>query len=155
MLCVKLPADLLAARLGDLDRLVCVAMVRAQRAVGHAGLLPALGVDPDRGGRPHRRLGRGGVGRGHDPAGPRLQPAGRGRVGDLARRMAAPGPRLHRQPPVRSRIGRRHGGRALGVSARYVQMLFAEAETTPSGYILRRRLDLAAERLRRASGGAA
>ena len=43
--------------------------------------------------------------------------------------------------------------RVLGVSARYVQMLFAEMATTPSAFIQRRRLELAARRL--AAGGAA
>ncbi len=43
-------------------------------------------------------------------------------------------------------------GEALGVSPRYVQMLFAAAGATPSAYILDRRLRLAAERLRRAGG---
>jgi AraC-like DNA-binding protein len=41
-------------------------------------------------------------------------------------------------------------GEALGVSSRYVQMLFAGEGSTPSAYILERRLRLAAERLRRA-----
>jgi AraC-like DNA-binding protein len=43
---------------------------------------------------------------------------------------------------------------ALHVSERYVQTLFAEIATTPSKYILERRLDLAAERLRRESQAA-
>ncbi len=38
---------------------------------------------------------------------------------------------------------------AIGVSPRYVQMLFAAAGTTPSAFIQDRRLRLAAERLRR------
>lgn len=37
--------------------------------------------------------------------------------------------------------------RAMGVSARYVQMLFAEMATTPSAFIQEKRLDLAAARL--------
>jgi AraC-like DNA-binding protein len=37
---------------------------------------------------------------------------------------------------------------ALGVSARYLQQVFAEAGTTPSRFLLARRLDVAAERLR-------
>lgn len=41
---------------------------------------------------------------------------------------------------------------ALGVSPRYVQMIFAGEGSTPSAYILERRLRLAAERLRRADG---
>ena len=41
---------------------------------------------------------------------------------------------------------------ALGVSPRYIQMLFASEGATPSAYILERRLRLAAERLRRADG---
>jgi AraC-like DNA-binding protein len=38
---------------------------------------------------------------------------------------------------------------ALGVSARYLQMVFAEVGTTPSRYLIARRLDAAATRLRR------
>ncbi len=38
---------------------------------------------------------------------------------------------------------------ALGVSARYLQMVFAEVGTTPSRLLLARRLDAAAKRLRR------
>ena len=41
---------------------------------------------------------------------------------------------------------------ALGVSPRYVQLLFAASGATPSGYILDRRLRLAAERLSGAPG---
>ena len=39
--------------------------------------------------------------------------------------------------------------REMGVSARYVQMLFAEMATTPSAFIQRQRLDLAARRFER------
>jgi len=39
--------------------------------------------------------------------------------------------------------------RSMGVSARYVQMLFAELGTTPRGFIQERRLELAARRLER------
>ena len=39
--------------------------------------------------------------------------------------------------------------RAMGVSARYVQMLFAEMATTPTAFIQRQRLELAARRLER------
>lgn len=38
---------------------------------------------------------------------------------------------------------------ALGVSARYLQMVFAEVGTTPSRFLIARRLDTAAARLRR------
>jgi AraC-like DNA-binding protein len=38
---------------------------------------------------------------------------------------------------------------ALGVSARYLQMVFAEVGTTPSRFLIARRLDAAAARLRR------
>jgi len=41
---------------------------------------------------------------------------------------------------------------ALGVSARYLQMVFAQAGTTPSRFLLARRLEAAASRLRRADG---
>jgi AraC-like DNA-binding protein len=42
--------------------------------------------------------------------------------------------------------------RALGVSARYLQMAFAQAGTTPSRFLLARRLEAAAARLRRTGG---
>ncbi len=42
---------------------------------------------------------------------------------------------------------------ALGVSRRYLQMMFAAAGATPSAYITDRRLRLAAERLRRGDAG--
>ena len=42
--------------------------------------------------------------------------------------------------------------RRLGVSARYVQMLFAEMGTTPRAFIQNRRLELAARRLEREGG---
>jgi len=41
---------------------------------------------------------------------------------------------------------------ALGVTPRYLQMLFAQARCTPTAYILDRRLRLAADRLRRGEG---
>ena len=41
---------------------------------------------------------------------------------------------------------------ALGVSTRYLQMVFAEVGTTPSRFLLARRLDAAAARLRRLDG---
>ena len=40
----------------------------------------------------------------------------------------------------------------MKVTPRYVQMLFAEVATTPSGYIMERRLNLVAEQLRRGPG---
>lgn len=43
--------------------------------------------------------------------------------------------------------------RRMGVSARYVQMLFAEMGTTPRAFIQNRRLELAAKRLQREGGG--
>jgi len=43
----------------------------------------------------------------------------------------------------------RHIARIMGVSPRYVQMLFAEMATTPSAFIQEQRLDLAAGRLER------
>lgn len=42
--------------------------------------------------------------------------------------------------------------RSMGVSARYVQMLFAELGTTPRAFIQNRRLELAARRLEREGG---
>ena len=44
--------------------------------------------------------------------------------------------------------------RRMGVSARYVQMLFAELATTPTAFIQGRRLELAARRLEREGTGA-
>lgn len=45
-------------------------------------------------------------------------------------------------------FGTRELAEALGVSARYVQILFAKLHTTPSAFILNRRLDLAARQLK-------
>jgi len=45
--------------------------------------------------------------------------------------------------------------RRLGVSARYIQMLFAELSTTPTAFIQRQRLELAARRLERDGAKAA
>lgn len=44
--------------------------------------------------------------------------------------------------------------RTMGVSARYVQMMFAEMATTPSAYIQHKRLELAARRFAREGAGA-
>ncbi|MEP7247547.1 MAG: AraC family transcriptional regulator [Gammaproteobacteria bacterium] len=55
---------------------------------------------------------------------------------------------------TRTDLGAREIAQGIGVSCRYVQMLLAEMDTTPSAYINERRLDFVAQQLR-ARGSAA
>ena len=149
MLCLKAPADLLEARLGDLDNLICMPM-SAQRG-GGAMLASFL------------RTVWSQIEAGDDEEGWAdtvsdvildLMTLAYRPLKDAASTETL---RASRRSQARAFV---HGrlcdpelsvctiAEALGVSARYVQLLFAEAETTPSAYILGRRLDLAAERLR-------
>jgi AraC-like DNA-binding protein len=152
MLCVKIPVAALGERLGDLDPLLCAPMSgRSGPGAMLSGFLRTLwtqiGQEED-------------VGSAEavsqvvlDLIGLAYRPLCRG-----ASRATAQAEWLRR---ARSLIDERICdpelgvmaiAEALGVSARYVQMLFAGAETTPSAYILDRRLRLAADRLQRADG---
>ncbi len=149
MLCLKTPANVLEARLGDLDGLICMPM-SAQRG-GGAMLSSFLRTVWDQ-----LKQGDGGEGWAETVSAVILD------LMTLAYRPAKDAAtvetlRASRRSEARSFINGRlcdpelgvgSVAEALGVSARYVQLLFAEAETTPSAYILDRRLDLAAERLR-------
>ncbi len=148
MLCIKTPAEPLIARLGDVDGLICAPM-SGQR--GGAAILSAflrsLWTQMEQGELESR-----------DET-----------VSDVLLDLLALAYRPARPDRVdsSSREGRRREARryiagrlcdpdldvaevadALGVSPRYVQILFAEEGATPSGYILARRLELAAQRLR-------
>jgi AraC family transcriptional activator of tynA and feaB len=152
MLCVKVPADALAARLGDVGSLVCRPM--SGRRGGPATLSAFLRTVWDQLDEPGDEDWAEGVSEvildlidlAYRPLqeSTSAQPAQslwRRKVEALiAERLCDPG------------LGARSIAEELGLSSRYVQMLFAEASTTPSAYILERRLKLAAERLRRAEG---
>ena len=148
MLCLKIPADILAARLGDPDRLICVPMaarkgggamlssflrtVWAQLQEGEAEVGWAETVSDvilDLMSLAYRPLQCGNA--------ESLRASRRGEARDFIHgRLCDP------------ELGVGAIAAALGVSPRYLQLLFAETATTPSAYILDRRLDLAAERLR-------
>ncbi len=149
MLCLKVPAEALAARIGDPDALICRPM-QARRG-GAAILSGFLRTVWDQ-----LKDGEGEEGwadtvstvildlmaLAYRP----LQHAG----GEESLRASR---RVQARAIVHDRLCDPELGvgtiaEALGVSSRYVQLLFAEAETTPSAYIMDRRLDLAAERLR-------
>ena len=151
MLCLKMPAELVASRLGDVERMVCVPM-SAQR--GGAAMFSSflrtvwaqLQDEP------------GDDGWGETVADVILD------LLTLVYRPLLPGAGSQRAARLRQAQAHIQDGlcdpeldvgtvaEAMGVSARYLQLVFAEAGTTPSAYILERRLDLAAERLRHGVG---
>jgi AraC-like DNA-binding protein len=154
MLCIKAPMAPLAERLGDLDRLVCVpvsgqsgpgavlsSFLRSlwsqiegasgdndwtEAASSVALDLIALAYRPSRDGR--------------GSSSGQYQWMQRARS-VIEERLCDPD------------LGVAGIAEALGVSPRYLQMLFAQAGATPSAYIMDRRLRLAAERLRREDAG--
>ena len=153
MLCLKLPAELVAARLGDVEPLIC-RQVSARRG-GPATLSAFLRAvwsqlqqEPPE----------------HDWAEsvsevildlltlayrPMQEGAADGDSRTVRRRQA--------REYIDSRLcdpdlGVGAVASALGVTPRYVQLLFAEMQLTPSAYIQDRRLELAAEQLRQGSG---
>ena len=150
MICLKMPADLVAARLGEIETLLCVPM--SARRGGAATLSAFLRTVWEQLGEPGDEEWAEGV---SDVILDLVDLAYR----PLNERAAAPS--AHDQLRLRAKtliddrlcdpeLSVGSIAQALGVSTRYVQMLFAEASTTPSAYILDRRLKLAAERLRRA-----
>jgi AraC-like DNA-binding protein len=153
MLCLKMPAELLAARLGDVESLVCAPM--SGRSGGAAMLsaflrslwhqLDSLGGDED------CRQTVGGVvldllDLAYRPLRSEAQDASLRRA-RLRQAHAYIDSRLCDPALSVGAIAE-----ALGVSPRYVQMLFAEAGATPSAYVLDRRLELAARRLAQGVG---
>ncbi len=150
MLCLRAPLSLVSERLGDIDRLVCVPM-KGDRGAGAmlSSFLTGLwahvdepgdddwaetvsGVILDLIGLAYRPLQAG-----HTVLSPRDQWLEKARA-YIDDRICDP------------ELGVSQIAQALGVSPRYVQMLFAAEGATPSAYILDRRLRMAAERLRRA-----
>jgi AraC-like DNA-binding protein len=153
MLCLKIPAEALASRLGDVEALLCRPM--SGRRGGPATLSAFL---------------RTVWGQLEEPGDETWAEGVSGVILDLIdlayrplqdRTSALPAQaqwRMKVKALIDERLcdpdlGARAIAEALGLSSRYVQMLFAEASTTPSAYILERRLKLAADRLRRAGGG--
>ena len=152
MLCIKVPMASLVQRLGDVDRLIC------QPVSGEGGpgamlssFLASLWPQIDRAGDrawaetvsevildlltlAYRPLAED-------------RPPPSGRAQGLAKARAFIEARI-----CEPDLGAAAVAEALGVSKRYVQMLFAAAGSTPSAYIQERRLRLAAEQLRRADG---
>lgn len=148
MICIKTPADPLIARLGDVEDLICRPM---SAQLGGAAMLSTflrtLWTQLEQGGLEDRDETVSDV------------------VLDLI--SLAYRPVTDHSGGASLRVSRRREARAfiqdrlcdpdldvatvaeaLGVSPRYVQILFAEDGATPSAYILDRRLELAAERLR-------
>ena len=149
MLCLKLPAESVAARLGDVESLLCVPMsARRGGAAMLSAFLRSLWTEIEAEAA-DEALGRT-VGKvvlelmavAYQPL--REQPEASLRAVRLREAQEVIDGRL-----CEPALGVCAIARALGVTPRYVQMLFAEAGTTPSAYILERRLELAAERLRR------
>jgi AraC-like DNA-binding protein len=153
MLCLKMPAELVAARLGDVEGLVCAPMSgRSGAAAMLSAFLRSLWLQIDSAGADESW---------GDTVG--------GVVLDLVELAYRPLRADAQDASLRAaRLKQAHAyierrlcdpalgvgaiAEALGVSPRYVQMLFAEAGATPSAYVLDRRLELAAQRLRQGVG---
>ena len=145
MLCVKIPASALAGRLGDLGRVLCERVSgRSGPGAMLSGFLRTLWSQIERGDD---------VGSAEAVSDVVLD------LIELAYRPQPQAPSLQAQRLSRARalieericdpeLTAPRIAAELGVSARYLQMLFAAEATTPSAYILDRRLRLAAERLR-------
>ena len=150
MIALRIPLALLSDRLGDIDPLICAPM-KGDRGPGAmlSAFLTALWAHVDEPGddnwaeamsrviidlvvQAYRPLLPG-----HPMVSARGQWRGKARA-YIDGHICDPG------------LGVSEIAQALGVSSRYVQMLFAEDGTTPSAYIMDRRLRLAAERLRSA-----
>jgi AraC-like DNA-binding protein len=150
MLCVKIPTPALSQRLGDLDRLLC-APVSGRSGPGAmlSGFLRTLWtqIDEEEDVGSAEALSEVVL----DLIGLAYRPLCEGRAtaqAEWLRRARS----LIDDRICEPELGVSAIAEALGVSSRYVQMLFAADATTPSAYILDRRLRLAAERLRRADG---
>jgi AraC-like DNA-binding protein len=148
MLCVKIPSQAVVDRLGDVEPLICVPMSgRSGAGAMLSGFLRTLWS---------QIAEEGDVGSAEavsdvvlDLIGLAYQP--------LSGRASAPSPQAQWLSRARALIEERicdpelgvaGVAAALGVTPRYLQMLFAAEATTPSAYIMDRRLRLAAERLR-------
>lgn len=153
MLCLKMPAELVAARLGDVESLVCVPMrARSGGAAMLSGFLTTLwtqlgSVEADEGwGETVGGVVLDLLELAYRPLRADAQEASL-RATRLRQAYACIDERL-----CDPALGVGVIAEALGVSPRYVQMLFAEAGYTPSTYVLDRRLELAAQRLRQGVG---
>lgn len=152
MLCIKVPAAAMVERLGDVERLICQPVQGRQGAGAMlSSFLTTLWSQIDQAGDKawaetvsevvldllslaYRPLQEG--------------PSAASAQGQwLAKARAFIDERL-----CDPELGVSSVAEALGVSPRYVQMLFASEGSTPSAYVLERRLRMAAEQLRRADG---
>ena len=152
MLCIKVPMGPLAERLGDVDRLICLPVSgRSGPGAMLSSFLRTLWSQIDGAGDNSWTEGVSDV------------------VMDLIALAYRPWQESHPALSSQAQWLRRARGLidericdpdlgvlaiadALGVSPRYLQILFAQAGGTPSAYILDRRLRLAAERLKQADG---
>ena len=149
MLCIKAPTATLTQRLGDVEALICRPVSGAQ---GAGAMLSAflssvwgqIDQAQDTGwGETVSEVILDLMTLAYRPLGREASPRGRGQWMAKARGFI----NEHICDPD---LGVAGIAAALGVSARYLQMLFAAEGATPSGFIQDRRLRLAAERLRRA-----
>lgn len=152
MLCIKVPTASLTRRLGDVEQLICLPM-QGQGGPGAmlSSFLAALWSQIDLAG--DRQWGE----TASEVTLDLLSLA----YGPLQERRTAASAQAQRLAAAHAVIDERicdpelsvsSIAEALGVSPRYVQMLFAREGVTPSAYILERRLRMAAEQLRRADG---
>jgi AraC-like DNA-binding protein len=152
MLCIKTPTPALSERLGDLGRLVCVPMSGSSGPGAIlSGFLRTLWSQI----RDEDDLGSGETVSNVviDLIGLAYQPLCKGLSNPSAQAQWLSRARTVIEDRLcEPELGAAAIAQELGVSPRYVQMLFASAQTTPSAYILDRRLKLAAERLARAEG---
>jgi AraC-like DNA-binding protein len=152
MLCIKAPHAALATRLGDVEALICTAVSgRSGPGAMLSAFLRSLWSQIE---------GQGDVGSPEaasevmlDLVGLAYRPLKQARGAPprpnqwLARARAAIDERI-----CDPDLGVASIAEALGVSPRYLQMLFAQSGVTPSAYITDLRLKLAAERLRLGDG---
>jgi AraC family transcriptional regulator, positive regulator of tynA and feaB len=152
MLCIKVPAAAMVERLGDVERLICLPMQGRQGAGAMlSSFLTTMWGQIDQAGdkawaETVSQVVLDLLGLAYRPL-QEASSAASAQALQLARARAFIDERI-----CDPELGVSSIAEALGVSSRYIQMLFASEGSTPSAYILERRLRLAAERLRRADG---
>ena len=149
MLCIKVPMASLARRLGDVEALICRPMSGGAGAGALlssflSNLLPQIDHAQDQGwGETISEVILDLLTLAYRPIGEGVATAS-GRVQRMTKARAFIDEHI-----CNPELGVAAIAGALGVSARYVQMLFAAEGATPSAFIQERRLRMAAERLRR------
>ena len=148
MLCIKVPTASLTQRLGDVEALICRPMAGADGPGAMlssflTSLLPQIDQAQDGGwGETVSEVILDLLTLAYRPIGE--APAGSGRVQWMAKARGFIDEHI-----CEPELGVAAIAAALGVSSRYVQMLFAAGGATPTAFIQERRLRMAAERLRR------